>query len=201
MTRYLQVMSAKDEEGWEHDPKIRARELEWQRLTDLFERNYGMDSMDFFYKKCLECLQYVINLYRDSEWCKGAFETFQMECVRLKSELETAKLTEVGLNMWKDSLFRANVTLNAACDFYRNAVKGTSDDYKRLVGINDTLETCMYVIREMLRILNPEEKKYKVWYDMVEREQFLKDIGFLQGILKPMGGIQTLLAQMKKLYA
>ncbi len=44
----MQEMSAKDEEEWEHDPKIRARELEWQRLTDLFERNYGMDSMDFF---------------------------------------------------------------------------------------------------------------------------------------------------------
>jgi hypothetical protein len=33
-------MSAKDEEEWEHDPEIRARKLEWQRLTDLFEREY-----------------------------------------------------------------------------------------------------------------------------------------------------------------
>ncbi len=73
MTRYLEVM------------------------TDLWERNYGMDSMNFFYRKCLECLQYVTELHWNSEWYKGVFEDFRMECVRLSSELETAKRTEVGL--------------------------------------------------------------------------------------------------------
>jgi len=195
-------MTDKEQEEWERHPEIRDWMLENDRLTDLWERNYGMDSMDFFYRKCLECLQYFMNLHWYSEWCKDAFETFQTECGRLKSELETAKLTEVGLNVWKDSLFLAKVRLNRVCDPYaRNAVKGTSDDYERLVGINGTLETCMNVIREMLRILNPEQMKYKVWHSAQEREQFLKDIGFLKGTLKPTGGIQTLLAQMKKLYA
>jgi len=200
MTRYFEVMADDSYEEWERDPGFLAWTLERQRLSDLWERNYGMDSMHIFYGKCLECLQYVMNLPWYSEWCKDAFETFQTECGRLKTELETAKLTEVGLNMWKDSLFHANVKLNAACDFYRNAVKGTSDDYERLVGINGTLETCMNVIKEMLRILNPEEKKYKVWYSALEREQFLKDIGFLKGTLQATGEIQTLLGQMKKLY-
>jgi hypothetical protein len=59
---------------------------------------------------------------------------------------------------------------------------------------------CRNVIKEMLRILNPEEKKYKVWYNRQEREKFLKDIGFLKGTLQPTGEIQTLLGQMKKLY-
>jgi hypothetical protein len=195
-------MSAKDEEEWEHDPEIRARELEWQRLTDLFERNYGMDSMDFFYRKCLECLQYVTELHWDSEWYKGAFETFQRECVRLSSELATAKQTEVGLNEWKEALFNAHIRLKVACEPYApNAVRGTSNDYNRLVGINVTLERCRNILQEMLRILNPEEKKYKVWYSAQERERFLKDIGFLSGILQPTGEMQTLLAQLKKLYA
>ena len=57
------------------------------------------------------------------------------------------------------------------------------------------------LIQEMLRILNPEKKEYKAWYSAQERERFLKDIGFLKGTLQPTGGIQTLLAQMKKLYA
>ena len=66
-------MTDKEQEEWERDPELRAWMLERERLTDLWERNYGMDSMDFFYRKCLECLQYVMDLHRDSEWCKGAF--------------------------------------------------------------------------------------------------------------------------------
>ena len=195
-------MTDKEEEEWERDPEIRAWRLERQRQTDLWERNYGMDSMDFFYRKCLECLQYVTDLQWDSEWYKGAFETFQRECVRLSLELEAAKRTEFGLNKWKEALFDAHIKLKVACEPYApNAVRGTSNDYNRLVGINVTLERCRNILQEMLHILNPEEKKYKVWYSAQEREQFLKDIGFLKGTLKPTGGIQTLLAQMKKLYA
>jgi hypothetical protein len=116
--------------------------------------------------------------------------------------LETAKRTEVGLNKWKETLFDTHIKLSVATEPYvPNAVWGTSDDYKRLVGINRTLEVCRKVIQEMLRILNPEEKKYKVWYNKQERERFLKDIGFLKGTLQPTGEIHTLLAQMKKLYA
>jgi hypothetical protein len=175
-----------DKEEWEHDPETRAWMLEMQRKTDLWERNYGMDSMDFFYRKCLECLQYVTELHWDSEWYKGAFETFQRECVRLSSELETAKRTEVGLNEWKEALFDAHIELKVACQPYApNAVRGTESDHRRLEGINGTLETCRNVIQEMLRILNPEEKKYKVWYNPDQREQFLKDIGFLKGTLEP----------------
>jgi hypothetical protein len=157
--------------------------------------------MDFFYRMCLECLQYVTELHWDSEWHKGAFETFQRECVRLSSELETAKRTEVGLNKWKKDLFDAHSELKGACEPYApNAVRGTEDDYNRLVGINVTLNRCGNVIKEMLRILNPEEKAYKSWYNEEKRERFLKDIGFLKGTLQSTGEIQTLLAQMKKLY-
>ncbi len=64
-----------------------------------------------------------------------------------------------------------------------------------------TLDRCGNVIKEMLRILNPEEENYKLWYNPEKRERFLKDIGFLKGPLQPTGELQTLLAQMKKLYA
>jgi hypothetical protein len=37
-----------EEEEWERNPEVIARRLERQRLSDLWERNYGMDSMDFF---------------------------------------------------------------------------------------------------------------------------------------------------------
>jgi hypothetical protein len=167
-----------------------------------FEHNFGMDSMDFFYSKCLECLQYVTELHWDSEWCKGEFETFQRECVRLSSELEIAKRTEVGLNKWQKDLFDAHIELGVACQpSARNSVECTENDHRRLEGINRTLDRCGNVIKEMLRILNPEEDQYKIWYEARDREQFLKDIGFLKGTLKPTGGMQTLLAQMQKLYA
>jgi hypothetical protein len=177
--------------------------LERQRISDVWNRNYGMDSMDFFYGKCLDCLKYVTDLDWDSEWHKGAFETFRSECVRLSSELEKAKLTEVELNVWKETLFDANNKLSRATEPYaRNAVKGTSKDYSRVENISRKIELCMKVIKEMLRILNPEEEKYKVWYGRgKEREKFLKDIGFLKGILQPTGEIQILLGEMKKLYA
>jgi hypothetical protein len=161
-----------------------------------------MDSMDFFYSKCLECLQYVTEMHWDSEWCKGAFDAFQMECVRLSSELETAKQTEVGLDKWQKDLFDAHIELGVACKPYaHNAVEVTENDHRRLEGINVTLDRCRNVIKEMLRILNPEKEQYKIWYEARDREQFLKDIGFLKGTLKPMGEMQTLLAQMQKLYA
>jgi hypothetical protein len=176
--------------------------LERQRISDVWNRNYGMDSMDFFYGKCLECLKYVTDLHWASEWYKGAFDAFQSECVRLSSQLETAKVTEVELNEWKEALFDAHIKLKVACEPYaRNAVRGTSEDYRRLQNINRRIEICRNVIKEMLRILNPEEGKYKVWYEPREREKFLKDIGFLKGTLQPTGEIQTLLGQMKKLYA
>jgi hypothetical protein len=125
-----------------------------------------------------------------------------MECVRLSSELETAKRTEVGLKEWNRALFDAHSKLNVVTQPYApNAVRGTESDWRRLEGINETLNRCSNIIKEMLRILNPEEKAYKLWYNEEEREQFLKDIGFLKGTLKPTGEIQTLLAQMKKLYA
>jgi hypothetical protein len=164
---------------------------------DLWERNYGMESMDFFAGQCFQCLQYVTDLHWDSEWCKDAFEAFQGECVTLKAQLETAKLTEVGLKGWKKTLIDARDELNVAC----NAVRGMLDDYTRLNGINKTLNKCENVIKEMLRILNPAEPSYKMWYLPQDREQFLKDIGFLSGMLQPTGEMQTLLAQMKKLSA
>ena len=164
--------------------------------------NFGMDSMDFFNMKCLDCLRYVVDVHWTSEWKKDAFDAFKGECVRLGLQLETAKLTEDGLNEWKKALFDAHTKLKVACEPYApNAVWGTDDDYKRLEGINRTLNTCRDVIKEMLRILNPSEEKYKVWYVQQDRERFLKDIGFLKGIVQPTGDIQTLLGQMKKLYA
>jgi hypothetical protein len=167
-----------------------------------YEKNYGMESMDFFTGQYLKCLQYVTDLRWDSEWYKSAFEAFQGKCVTLKAQLETAKLTEVGLKGWKDTLFDAQDALNVACNPYaHNAVRGTSDDYTRLNGINVTLDRCRNVIKEMLRILNPAEPSYKLWYSAQDRERFLKDIGFLSGMLQPTGHMQTLLAQMKKLYA
>jgi hypothetical protein len=170
-------MTDKDNKAWEHDPEYRA----WMLEIDLWERNYGMESMDFFYRKCLECLQYVTDLQWDSEWNKGAFETFQMECARLSSELATADQTEVGLKEWKEALFDAHIKLMVACQPYApNAVIG-----ERLVGVNETLDRCRKILKEMLRILNPEEKKYKVWYAMRDRGQFLEDIGFLKGTLEP----------------
>jgi hypothetical protein len=41
----------KEQEEWERDPELRAWMLERQRLNDLWERNFGMDSMDFFTEK------------------------------------------------------------------------------------------------------------------------------------------------------
>ena len=100
----------------------------------------------------------------------------------------------------EESSFDAHIELKVACEPYaRNAVRGTSDDCRRLVGINVTLNRCRNVIQEMLRILNPEKKEYKAWYSAQERERFLKDIGFLKGTLQPTGEIQTRLGQMKKL--
>ena len=148
--------------------------------TSIYYHNYGMDSMDFFHNKCLEYLQYVKDMRLNSEWKKDEIRAFQQQCGEMSLKLETAKQTENGLNEWKKTLFDAHITLKVACDPYApNAVRGASGDYIVLQDINRTLETCRNVIKEMLRILNPDEEKYRVWYAPPDRAQFLREIGFL----------------------
>jgi hypothetical protein len=180
--KHRDMMRREKREMEERERPLReAARLKRQKLSELWERNYGMDSMDFFYSKCVECLESVTAVNWDSEWMKGAFDTFRTECKRLRSQLETAKLTEHGLKMWNTAIFDTHINLKVACEPYApNAVRGTSGDYRRLEGINRTLNTCRDVIKEMLRILNPNENAYKVWDSAQEREQFLKDIGFLK---------------------
>jgi hypothetical protein len=138
----------------------------------------------------------------NSEWMKDEIRAFQQQCGEMSLQLETAKQTENGLNEWKKTLFDAHITLKVACEPYApNAVRGASGDYKVLQDINRTLETCRKVITEMLRILNPDEKKYKVWYAPSDRAQFLQKIGFLDdhNERQHAGTTRALLKRLKSL--
>ena len=162
----------------EEETEREGERLRMQKSYDIYYHNYGMDSMDFFYDKCLEYLQYVKDMRLNSEWMKDEIRAFQQQCGEMSLQLETAKQTENGLNEWKKNLFDTLRTLEVA-RHAPNAVLGESGDYRVLQDINRTLETCRKVITEMLRILNPDEEKYKVWYAPPDRAQFLREIGFL----------------------
>ena len=164
---------------------------------DIYYQDYGIDQMDFFYTKCLEYLQQVTDMSLTSTWMSIQFHKFQGKCVVLSTQLEGAKLTEDGLNKWHNDLF------DAYRQFKTDTNKTTPEfegDYQVLLQLNDSLQMCKKVIKEMLRILNPEQKKYKVWFAWPDREKFLRDIGFLStSSVKPIVDIQTLLTHMEKL--
>jgi hypothetical protein len=67
-------------------------------IYDIYYQDYGIDKMDFFYKKCLEHLQQVTDMPWTSTWMSTQFHTFKGKCVVLSTDLEGAKLTEDGLN-------------------------------------------------------------------------------------------------------
>ena len=129
-----------------------------------------------------------------------SFHTFQAKCGALTEQLKIAKLTEHGLNQWKTDLFDAYNTFN---DYDLSAkVSGTLSDYRLFADIDERLETCRKVIKEMLRILNPEEKQYQVWFALGDRERFLKDIGFTgfqQGRMPQIVHMQGLLGRLAAL--
>ena len=164
----------------EDEAEREGERLRMQKSYDIYYHNYGMDSMDFFYDKCLEYLQYVKDMRLNSEWMKDEIRAFQQQCGEMSLQLETAKQTENGLNEWRKTLLDAHSTLQSACEPYiPNVVRGESGDYRVLQDINQTIDTCLKVIKEMLRILNPDEKRYKSWYAPPDRAQFLREIGFL----------------------
>ncbi len=107
-------------------------------------------------------------------------------------QLKTAKQTEQGLNDWKKALFDAHIKLKVACDPYRpHAMTGADGDYKVLQDINKALEMCRKVIQEMLRILNPDKKEYKIWYAPRDRLDFFREIGFLDTDLDEIACLQS----------
>ena len=156
------------------------RFLDDQDRVDIWDYNYGLDSMVFFHDKCREYLRHVEGMQLYSEWKKDDFYAFQQKCGEMILQLDIAKQTENGLNEWRKTLLDVQNTLQLACEPYvPNAARGEEGDYRVLRNINQTLETCGKVIHEMLRILNPDEKKYKVWYAPQFRAKFLREIGFL----------------------
>ena len=152
-------------------------------VLSIYYNNYGLESMNFFYNKCMEYLKDVKDMRWNSDHnpqMKDKITAFQKQCGAISLQLETAKQTEQGLNDWKEELFDAHSTMKVACDPYGPfAMKGTDGDYKVLQDINKALEMCRKVIKEMLRILNPNKKEYKIWYAPQDRLNFLRKIGFL----------------------
>jgi hypothetical protein len=157
-------------------------------VRSIFYYDFGLESMDFFYNKCMEYLKDVQDMRWNSDHnpqIKDKITAFQKQCTAISLQLETAKQTEQGLNDWQEKLFDAHRKLSVACDPYRtHAMEGTDGDYEVLQDINKALEMCSKVIQEMLRILNPNKKEYKIWYAPKERFDFLREIGFLDFLKK-----------------
>jgi hypothetical protein len=171
--------------------------LSEEKSYDIYRHDYCMDSMDFFYDKCLNSLTNVIEMSWNCEWMQHQFSELKTTCSKLKKQLKIAKLTEDGLNEWKEDLIGAYSKFK---DYrYMAENKGNESEvqlYKRVI---NELDIFRKIIKEMLRILNPEEKEYKKWYAWLDREKFLREIGFLdENNERQHGGqdVKTLLDKM-----
>ena len=156
--------------------------------------------MDFFYEKSLECLRRVEEVQYTSAWKAWAFEKIRSDCTGLRVELSQAKESEASLLAWRAQLMDAKKKFNGDIDEYNGTV-GSDSEYNVAEYIIAEINTCRNLIREMLRILNPQEKMYQIWYKLGDRERFLKDIGFQQGRLPEIVHMRGLLSRMKELAA
>ena len=156
--------------------------------------------MEFFYQKSLECLRHVENVEYTSTWKTEAFGVIRRACRELSAELNAAKEQETSLLAWRERLAEAKTTFGGDIDKYNGTV-GSSVEYAKVVDIIGEIMTCRKMITEMLRILNPGEKKYQIWFAPGERERFLKNIGFQEGRMPEIVHMQTLLSRMKELTA
>ena len=133
--------------------------------------------MDFSYQKAMECLQSVGAMEYASTWKAEAFVEIRSACEKLRVELRAAKESEATLLAWRERLMEARGVFGGSID-RDDGTAGSASECARASYIQRQMMTCRKVITEMLRILNPEEKKYQVWFAVGDRERFLKDIGF-----------------------
>ena len=156
--------------------------------------------MEFFYQKSLECLECVEKVQYTSTWKAEAFGAIQSACRELSAELSVAKQDEASLLAWRKRLDRAKSTFGDVIDTYNETV-GSDVQYAKVQYIQGEILTCRRVITEMLRVLNPGEKKYQKWFALGDRERFLKDIGFQEGRMPEIVHMRGLLRRMKELTA
>ncbi len=132
-----------------------SRNVDNSVVWSIFHRDYGKESMNFFYNKCLKYLEDVKNMRWNSDHnteMTDKITAFQKQCGEMSLQLKTAKQTEQGLNDWKKALFDAHIKLKEACDPYGpHAMTLADGDYKVLQDINKALQMCPKVIQEMLR--------------------------------------------------
>ena len=145
-------------------------------------------------------MRHVENVEYTSTWKTEAFGAIRRACRQLSAELNAEKEQETSLLAWRERLAEAKTTFGGDIDKYNGTV-GSSVEYAKVVYISGEIMTCRKVVTEMLRILNPGEKKYQIWFALGDRERFLKDIGFQQGRMPEIVHIRGLLSRMKELAA
>ena len=154
--------------------------------------------MDFAHQKARECLQRVGAVEYTSTWKAEAFGKIREACGKLITELGAAKASEASLLVWRERLAAANVAFGNDISVDDEDV-GSGGDYKIAESINGEIKTCRKLVTEMLRILNPGEKKYQIWFALGDRERFLEDIGFQQGRMPEIVHIRGLLGRLAAL--
>lgn len=156
--------------------------------------------MNFFYEKSMECLRRVEEVQYKSTWKAWAFEKIRSDCTGLRAELSQAKESEASLLAWRAQLMDAKNKFEKDIAEYIGTV-GSESEYNVVEYINGEIQTCRHLLREMLRILNPQEEMYQIWYKLGDRERFLKDIGFQQGRMPEIAHMRGLLSRLQELTA
>jgi hypothetical protein len=124
-----------------------------------------MSDLDLFFNEIVECVDRMREAGRgetDSKGVEDAISELVEECRKLKGTLGDDKDEESGLLAWRALLVGAYERYVGSIQQEENAgSKITSSDYRQIEAINGEIETCRNIIREMLRILNPEAKEYQ----------------------------------------
>ena len=156
--------------------------------------------MDFAHQKARDCLQRVGAVEYTSTWKAEAFATIREACGKLREQLGAAKTSEASLLAWRERLGDASSTFGGAMSKFNGTVPSAGEPAISS-SIMGEMQTCRKLITEMLRILNPGEKKYQIWFELGDRERFLKDTGFQEGRMPAMAEISGLLSRLQELAA
>ena len=158
----------------------------------MFKDEFKADMLPSFSMKCGGYLKHIYETAYAAEhlWAEKmrAFQSFCRDV--LEPGLPEALKAESELVKWEESLHA--VFERMKIDIYNTEfekdeagkwkrAEATEQEHAVFAKIADDYQYCLKCVKEMLRILEPGEAKYKQWSTWDTREDFLMHIGFIDG--------------------
>jgi hypothetical protein len=152
-----------------------------------FDDDFTFADIDFFREKCHDYLKRIYTkTYKEdtAQTWKVHYIEGQNQFRQLEAELPTEE-TEVALKAWEAKLWPTYKNMEDALrnlqwtpdkDAFRECQVENTKQNQFLAEIKDDIFVLRWIMKEILRIVNPQNPEYKNWFGHSRRD-FLVEIG------------------------